>query len=350
MSGLTIPVSPGRVTQLTGAALSKGASIYNTDSINGIWVGTSRSVAPGAGQYIGPLGSGQWLNDSQAFACVDSGVTGTVQVVVSTDISNLNNPLAIAEATAAEIATSGLAAAIGVQVANQLLLNGVPNVLLQDQIVSLSGGFFTAGTHLDVNNIGKYASLIVQVVGTTANPAIMQVDYHEESPLNPAFFTIPEYYVNPLNSYVVTWEVPVNAQSMRLSNIGLDAISVVVYGTNRLVPGPRMLGMTNTSRLFQYTGNLAAGTFTSMPQTDGTPAAISTFNGQTYWSALGTPGVSIYAQTIRPNGTPVQTLVTTLTGALVSGTFFHPMQPVQWLARASSALTGVNAPWGLVQG
>lgn len=110
MSGITIPVAPGKQpTQLTGAPLAKGTTIYNADSTNAVWVSSASNVSPGNGQLIGPLGNAQWNNDSaQAFACVDTGVTGPVSVIVSGDISGVNNPVALAAATASILLAQGI--------------------------------------------------------------------------------------------------------------------------------------------------------------------------------------------------------------------------------------------------
>lgn len=162
MSGSTILVKTGAPTQIQGAPLPAGTIIVNNDSVNAVWVAAARSVSPGNGIKVPPLGSVQWSAPANAlaWACVDSGVATGVSLTYSTDANTLNNPVEVGAAVAAQIVASGLAAAIGVQVAEEVLLTGVPNVL----ITTTLPGVINA-TPTDVHG---YASLTVTFPGAAA--------------------------------------------------------------------------------------------------------------------------------------------------------------------------------------
>ena len=112
MSGTVIPVEPGNApTQLSGASLAAGTTLYNMDSNNAVWLSSSRAVSPNNGIFLAPLATCQWSKDAQAWACVDTGVNASVNVNVSGDVSQIDNPVALATAVAVALLASGVSIA-----------------------------------------------------------------------------------------------------------------------------------------------------------------------------------------------------------------------------------------------
>lgn len=120
MASDLVTIGIGRVpTQVSGAPLADGTIIKNTDSLNSVWVSNNNSVTPGNGVEIGPLATANWGKNGLCFAVVDTGVTTAIILQVSNDVTSLDDPVAIASATAAA-----------------LLAGGIPNVLVSTVIVA----------------------------------------------------------------------------------------------------------------------------------------------------------------------------------------------------------------------
>lgn len=137
-------------TALSGGPLPAGTTIYNTDTVNSVWLSSARNVTPNNGMELGPLGSAEWSNDqTQAFACVDTGVSADMLLIVSQDLSNVQNPVAI-----------------GAAIAAKLLVTGIPNVLLEDSIVTSP---VAVGTYN--YDVSGYASITVYTSNATATLA-----------------------------------------------------------------------------------------------------------------------------------------------------------------------------------
>ena len=150
MSQQSIPVQPNRVTTLN-VALPSGATIFNPDPNNAIWVGNNPGIAPNAGMRIGPKGSLTWSSDKQpCYACVDTGVATNVTVNISTDVINVVNPIDV-----------------GIAVATALAVQGVPSVLVGDLIYNAA--IPAAGSTFVIIpvDISRYANLTVLLESST---------------------------------------------------------------------------------------------------------------------------------------------------------------------------------------
>lgn len=225
-------------------------------------------------------------------------------------------------------------------VAQAIFQQGVPNVLRQDILEFFNP--FNAGTSFVINNIGQYASLILQLSGTLAN---VQADYHQNTPYSGLDFPNREYYTNILGaSYVNTWQIPVNAQSVQMSNLGPNPAAIVVYGSNRAVNSQRQVGLGNVTRLLQFLGNVTSGVNVDLSAIDGTGVRATTLNGLCTWTITPNVAGTIQAFWIDPSNA---TRVAVVSGALVSsvsasGTFAHPACPVIWQYHPTATVAGAN--------
>lgn len=195
--------------------VQQGSLIVNTDTKNAVWVSTQTNVAPGVGTRIGPLGSLSWTQTSQyVYAVVDTGVATPIIVHVSASVTNPDNPVDV-----------------GLSVAAQILLTGVPNVLTTTTIF---GPTPIAGSGLSAAiDVSGYASVIVST-GQVAKINAQELDcifydaqgnqgtsYEMSAPADSLGLTLPDAVL------------PVRFPTLRVSNVGVDSQTVTVQGTNR---------------------------------------------------------------------------------------------------------------------
>lgn len=163
MTQQIIHVTPNVVTTVN-VQLAVGATLYNTDTVNAVWVANNPGVSPTSGIRIGPLGSLQWTTDkAPCYACLDTGVNVAVPITVSTDTANPVNPADVATATA-----------------TALLNQGIPNVLTGEMIYGdqLPMSAVTYGDYCTVPitfadsgvymNLSGYASVMLAIYVQTA--------------------------------------------------------------------------------------------------------------------------------------------------------------------------------------
>lgn len=249
MSGTTITVKPGAPQWISGATFAQGSTIYNLDDTNAVWLSSVQAVSPGNGIIVPALGSIEWTGKSNPWACVDTGVTDPVDLMVSDDGNNLQNPLAIAIATATE-----------------LINNGVPSSLILDYLGTITP---SAGITPDVH---KYNSLLL-VGRFSSNIGSPQYTVN----VNIYAYPYPATNSNAIlrDNVVVASQEPTsivntpNLQPVLVSCLGSGsylypneawnaAFSVDVFGTNRVIQSGHIerYGF-ESSGLIMDTGNTA---------------------------------------------------------------------------------------------
>lgn len=234
MTQQSVYVQQGTVTTVH-PQLAAGATIYNGDINNAVWVASSPSVSPNAGMRIGPKGSLQWTNNNAPCYAATDGVS--VTLTVSTDIQNLNNPVDI-----------------GVAVATQLLANGIPSVFLGNVISSgnslpvLGGGYGI--TNLDVS---RYASVVVTIRPTLSSQ--ISATCTDDFGGNLGSFDFPVTYAGS----PVTFSIPVTGPILSLTSTSAT-YSYNVYGSNRSVPGPRIMNGYSQTVQQNFTQAFTLGT------------------------------------------------------------------------------------------
>jgi hypothetical protein len=248
MTQQTIPVTPANVTTVN-VALPTGATIYNTDTANAIWVSSATGVTPGTGIRVGPRGSIQWTtNGAACYACTDTGVSQSVTITVSTDTANPVNPIDVATATA-----------------TALLAQGIPSVFLGELIESGTnlpalGGPNTYGfLNLDVS---RFASIVVYL-----NPgAIGQISttcQDGSGAYNLGSFDFPYTYTAGGG---VSFAIPVTGPLLDLVLASTATTYVyAVYGSNRSVPANRVFTGTATNKIFRVSQAFTDGTRVDIP-------------------------------------------------------------------------------------
>lgn len=330
MTGITVPVTPGPTpTQLSGAPLPSGAIVYNNDSVNAVWVSSSRNMSPGNGILLGPFATATWATGKQCFACVDVGVTSDVLVTFTDDVTQIDNPDAVATA-----------------VALALLKQGIPNVLLYDLIGTFSIG---AGSGGELIQTGSYSSIIVRTLTSGFASSRIRLDwYSTKTPTNVDQINSSDWCLSLADVGSASWQLPVLTQSATINNQGAGSVTVTVYGTNREIPGPVQLSAAGGgTRTLQYTGALATGTAVQLTQIDGfefadfvdngTNVNVTQFNGMVSWwfecdsTAHGTLIALVESVATLPDirDNPEIAQVPAGTAAL-SGEFVHPRQAVEY--------------------
>lgn len=209
MSNQTVSVTPGAAPTLISQSMATGTTIYNQDSVNTVWLGSSPDVSPGNGIPLGPLGNLNWSGNAGVYAIPDTGVTAPVLLQISGDVSTLDNPVAI-----------------GTAVATQLLAQGIPNVLRGEVIYhgSMSGiGFPPEG--LDVSG---YASVTV-LVGI--KNVLCNIGYYYQDNVTGILFGGRNFHITAANPFSFTSTVLASSLHFTTTNPVPDIITV--YASNR---------------------------------------------------------------------------------------------------------------------
>jgi hypothetical protein len=314
MTGFPATVLPGPAQQLTGSPLQRSATIVNRDSVNSIWIGSDRTVKPNLGVNIGPLGSAQW-SGQQLWACVDSNVSSSVDITVTDDVTNLDNPVAI-----------------GAAIAAKLLATGVPNVLRQDVLVSFPGAItLGVGMFVDANNIGQYGSLNLQLNG---NLASVRLDFDFNTPFVGIDYLTPEYFSNidTTSNKPASWIIPVNAQSVRITNTGVNPCNVMMYGSNRAVNQIMILGHNAMPRRLHVIAPTVANTFLPFVSNDTEGDAITRFNREIFVRCTtGNAGGFIGYNYVGADGVIRQNYISKqAANADIFSVVSHPLLPIVW--------------------
>lgn len=275
MSGNVYTVRAGSAQQLTGAPVTKGATVWNIDLANSVWISSDTNCQPNYGIELQPQMSVDWIG-GQLFACLDNQDPNAtpVQLEISNDVTNISNPV-------------GIAAAIALQ--------GIPNVLLTDIIVPtitlVPGG--SAGTLL----LGKYASIEVYAF-EPSGVGDLSIEVRQALNAGPSGTTTtdqmfltqvaPNGTNAPTGSFVpaVSAVAPVTGQQLKVINkSATSSVTVAVLGSNRTVPSPRRVlpgNATAPRELVNPTGT-GAGIRSFLKAAEGSSADDpdwTSFNGQ----------------------------------------------------------------------
>jgi hypothetical protein len=229
MTQQTIPVTPG-ITTTVNVQLATGATLYNTDSVNAVWVSTTPGVSPESGIRISPLGSLQWTTDkASCYACLDVGVTQVVNLTVSTDTQNPVNPTDVATATA-----------------TALLAQGIPNVLTGDIIYNgqLAGtgwgaGQFSVvpkvfGTPTDYMDFTKYASVMLAIYVQDA--CLLTLQWSDVNAGGTIFTSQPYVITHAPATIYLAQTVKARNLTIQFSLPQLPNPGLQVYASNRVIP------------------------------------------------------------------------------------------------------------------
>jgi hypothetical protein len=194
-------ITPGPPILIT-SGLAGGATVYNHDTQDAIWVGVTPDVSPGNGSKVGALGSVVWSQNGPIYAVVDTGVTTPVSVTLSTSTTNPVDPVAVGSAVAA-----------------QLLATGVPSVLTGAPVPYNNTG--------SIINVSNYAAITVGVLVMAPG----KLTYQFTSDAAGFQITASRTLVVAVAGYIY-FNAPVNGPYFQISATGgLNNLSI--YGTNR---------------------------------------------------------------------------------------------------------------------
>lgn len=332
----TVTVDPGATPTTLLTNMPAGTQILNLSTSASIWISDNQSITPGQGYELGPQGSCVWQYDKQAcYACVDTGVLAPVNVTFGNSVSDIQNPVFVAEA---------------------LAILGIPNVLLTDVLIPF-GTSIAAGGVLSVPGISKYASLLVYAFANNTNttmivqgaqlvtPGNIGVDTFYLTQLAPDGVHAPAGAFNP----TATALIPVSGQTLQLNNLDLgNAINIIVIGSNRPVTGPRRVlsGNAMTPRSLINATNTNAVFLTAF---DGGISQLpdwTSYNGPI--SVCLNPGVQgilylAYRSILNGFNIPLFTVTAALVNVQTILTIQHPFVNCNWLwITAGGAITPVN--------
>lgn len=217
MSGILFTVRSGAGQQFTGAPLAQGATVWNVDLVNGVWISSDRNVSPGNGLLLPAQASCDWTG-SQLFACLDTGNTVSVALQVSDDVQNVSNPVGIAEAIA---------------------LIGIPSVFVSALILPPTlVSTVTGGQTLSIKNFG---SVGIYATRTGAAPLpfaglCTQVDLGVGfgNYKNQMFSSTDDVSTAPAVGFIM----PVLADTLEVTAPGAlgNQFTLTVIGSNRVIP------------------------------------------------------------------------------------------------------------------
>lgn len=283
MSGTVYTVKAGSAQQFTGSNLDHGATVWNTDLVDDVWVSSERSLVPGQGLRLPAQASCDWTG-KQLFACLDSAATGPVDLQVSNDVVNVSNPVGIAEAIA---------------------IAGIPSTYLLD---TLGNTTLAAGLSTPSIDISHYASVIIQLYrnpGGTNGEVIAHVlqSFSAGAAVVDAFYATAENTNN--DSYIVV-EVPVVGLFLEIHNSHpTDTLHYIILGSNRIINERRYIGWNRPPVVKQLNQAVVANTFYDLPQIDlpgGDPVPLLfAANGLLYITVSAAVATDFYLRYLQPN-------------------------------------------------
>ena len=220
MSNQTVSVPTGATPTLINTGLNAGSIIYNQDTANTVWVSSNPSIVSGQGIPLGPLGSLTW-NGGVVYAVAGTGVTTGTQLNISSDVGNLDNPVAI-----------------GAAVAAQLLATGIPSVLIGKSVFSgVIAPMPSPGISWVVPvSIGQYASLAMSFQSTVNQSiTIAWVDSVTGQTISSRRYMLAAY---PVDANQLKIETPVKADEMHIffTDYTAGSVTLQVYASNRALP------------------------------------------------------------------------------------------------------------------
>jgi len=250
----TVTIKPGAAQQVL-QNVPENSLLINTSSTSAIWIGQATNTAPGVGTRIGPLGSVSWTakKGSQLYASVDTGVLTSVNLTVSPNLTNPDNPIDVA------VALAGI---------------GVPSVFLSDVLVN---DVLNPPGPIDVHS---YASLIItldNIDGTS--PLVGTYSFSDSAGNFVDFGLLTADIVN--TGIVPAWSIPVVAQDFTFTPAAGSNLRVTLIGTNRALPKGMLYDFKNPLIVLQGTlaANAASGTTVDLLDALGTDLPISPCTG-----------------------------------------------------------------------
>lgn len=330
MSGYSVQIKPGPAQQISGGPPAQNSTIYNQDLENSVWIGNTQAVTPNNGMLLGPQGTLQWISKGQPWGCVDTGVVTNVQLTISDDVNNIQNPVAIAEAIA---------------------IAGIPNTLIQDVLfnsVIAGGGSF----NLDVS---KYATIIILSDTTAIGGVGPSFSYLWLDAANNVLYSdvMNSLKGAPGSGCIATIELPVISSNIAIVNNNGVPQSFIVYGTNRITPE---VTVPTFSQLTAFTtGSIAwvpgqIGPLNSVGADASTSQNQSRYKGDCFMTVTltGTPQANVASSELAMRDSDGQVSIVMMDGSefhTIGGharcykTFIHPRVPMGWSWTSQSTFT-----------
>lgn len=340
---LTPAASPLRITD--GGNSPAGLLLVNRGDHGGtIWVQAGPSGGAGA-VPIGPAGSIPWTDPvTPPYAYLSSAASQPETLIVTNQMSGYSNPVAVAAATAAELAVAGIPTVYTDTPVGQWTL--APDVK----------GIAAPGTITDYIDVSKFSSIIVSVdysagvyvpgASTKEGSAVTMTFEDRASPGMPVTLVHSgiETSFDPANASLMTadrrtaHQVPVYGPQMTLYNVSTNTIyaSVSVIGTNRITPGFRQMGDEVGARyLVAQSCPAAQNLYLCQPagegdQVDPFASTWTHLNGAVslQWNLFGSTGY-LWAHWVDQRGQVIRTRqrIDTPSGTVTWG---HPTVPVSW--------------------
>lgn len=179
-----------------------GATVINlaTDARNRVWVSNQSGPVQLNGYPLEPFAATTKNGTGSLYLALDAAAISDVKILITDVVSGYDNPIALAAAVAAE-----------------LLLTGIPNVLVDTQIANAIPILHGGSTTFDISG---YASIYVSCTGNRLN--LQQYDV--------AASIVDEYdysYTHPVRLAVV-------AGTLKVTNtISAGTSNVTIWGSNR---------------------------------------------------------------------------------------------------------------------
>lgn len=338
---LLLNVQPGAARRLAGN-LTAGTWIRNGDSTHGVWLSPTSTVQPGTGIWLGPLASTAWEVQQDLFACVDTGVTSPVGLVLTDAINVLDDPVAVGAAVAARLVTSGIPA---------VFLNTVIGVW-----DTFFGNAIAPGASVTVD-IYQFATLTMEINSNPPGKVYMTMETHE-APVGGVFDAIIGNEAFSVNDSTVSgrFAVPVVGQSAVFTNRGTQPLQLSLFGNNRLLgtPQPINIGGQNSPRVLNSVVTTVAppgGTKIPILTADSGPSSTN-FNGPVSFrlAVTGTAKPSFLIQMVYYDPAAVRSpcIIDSASFHAVEGTavewdyygsLVHPVGVVGWQAAITATPT-----------
>lgn len=198
------------VPTIVSLSASAGMLLANTDSKNAVWINSDASVSPGNGTKVGPLGSVEWTTPNVAiYAALDTGVSTPVTLTTSTNVSNVDDPVAVGSAVAA-----------------QLLATGVPSVLTGQALDA------TPAFNMNGMDVSTFASVTVSLTFIQGG-GVLAYGYYD--PSTGARISGRQFVITDAGPFAFT--APVKMPNFYMSVTGgVQFHNQVLYGSNRALP------------------------------------------------------------------------------------------------------------------
>jgi hypothetical protein len=305
--------------------------IINT-SASKVWVSNNPGMVSGQGVPINTQGNMVKSGDGPLYAVIDSAATQDAVLTYSSEASQVNDPVAIASATA-----------------SALLAQGVPNVLTN----TLLKAVFTVPQN-GFNNIDShsYASLefLLNVVGGSGSQVVKVDCYQDPNDASLGTASHTTFYLTaPASATTCTyeWSIPVSFGSCRFTLLTTGTPAWIIYGSNRAVDKLRQRGSNSNMR--QFTNNIVnpvANTQYPMPSSD-SDVSFTCFNGPVlafvFFTGVAAVTSGLIVENMTNNAGVTSGFASPALSPTGSFTFNHPATPVQWAFQPNQSGTGTLA-------